>query len=175
MPKIADLRGYSALVALLSFVGSLGLGGCSEDGYAIGGGRDAALNYDGAPPGCSYEAARLCWVCAAASDGGPARYAVGCRSAGDCLLFCGPIAQGFVACSYLGSASPPLCRDWIPPKPRLSQCEQTFDSVYGAIYSCPGCPFEQGALLRAADTDGNCALFDSDCLPEGYQESAACL
>lgn len=160
---------HVALVALLM------VGGCKDDGYEIGGGRDAAPSYDGAPPGCRYEAARLCWVCAAADDdGGPPRYAVGCRSAGDCLLFCGPIAQGFSACSYLGSSSPPLCRDWTPPRPDLAQCAQGFDSVYGTIYSCPGCPFQQAGFVRAADGAGTCALFDSDCLPQGYQVSTAC-
>ncbi len=127
------------------------------------------------PADCEFNAASLCWKYSVAS--GDARiggYAVGCLSAGDCLLFCDVVPPGYTQCFWVGTESEPLCRDWTPPEPKLSDCSTSTDSHYGTVYTCPGCPFKEWTYTPARNAAGQCVTFSDNCLPEGFAASKDC-
>lgn len=122
---------------------------------------------------CTYMEDSVCWKCGNCIA--KAASSVGCKSQGDCALFCTScMPSSYTFCSYGGpTEADPLCLGWNAPRGKFSACTKTIGDNQKDMYCCTFCPTATTAVTNAKDPDGKCYQFCSSCIPEGFVWTSA--
>lgn len=125
--------------------------------------------------GCKHIVEKQCWQCGAGckSDG---LVHVGCKSPGDCALFCTPcMPASHTVCSYSGpTEAGKACLGWKAPLGSLAGCSKAGTRNGIDRYCCDFCTSATHKETTAANAVGQCFKFCSSCIPAGYTWQSKC-